>query len=132
MSLMTVSTAIMTVYTLQRMHDFTHRLVISSLAKRLKVSIFSNVHFLWCTTKRSPHSFSQHFPARKIFTLRFHHCRSHIQQSPPLVPRLGGKPTPSSKSRKSHPFLLPRISAKLEKQHATQLSLLISTMCFTW
>jgi hypothetical protein len=30
MSLMTVSTAIMTVYTLQRLHNFTHRLVIPS------------------------------------------------------------------------------------------------------
>jgi hypothetical protein len=30
---MTVSTAIMIVYTLQRLHNFTHRLVISSLAK---------------------------------------------------------------------------------------------------
>jgi hypothetical protein len=28
---MTVSTAIMTVYTLQRLHNFTHRLVIPSL-----------------------------------------------------------------------------------------------------
>jgi hypothetical protein len=33
MLLMTVSTAIMTVYTLQRLHNFTHKLVISSLAK---------------------------------------------------------------------------------------------------
>jgi hypothetical protein len=40
MPLMTVSTAVMTVYILQRLHNFTHRLVISSLAKRLKVSIF--------------------------------------------------------------------------------------------
>jgi hypothetical protein len=30
MSLMTVSTTIMTVYTLQRLHNFTHRLVILS------------------------------------------------------------------------------------------------------
>jgi hypothetical protein len=29
----------MIVYTLQRLHNFNHRLVISSLAKRLKVSI---------------------------------------------------------------------------------------------
>jgi hypothetical protein len=43
---MTMSTAIMTVYTLQRLHNFTHRLVISSLAKRLKVSILPYVHFL--------------------------------------------------------------------------------------
>jgi hypothetical protein len=35
MPLMTVSMAIMIVYTLQRLHNFTHRLVISLLAKRL-------------------------------------------------------------------------------------------------
>jgi hypothetical protein len=33
MPLMTVSIAIMIVYTLQRLHNFTHMLVISSLAK---------------------------------------------------------------------------------------------------
>jgi hypothetical protein len=126
---MTVSTTIMTVYTLRRLHNVNHKLVISSLAKRLKVSILPNVHFLWCTAKRSP-QFSQCFPARKIFTLRFHHCESHIQQRPPLVPRLEDKSTSSPKSKKSHPILLPRISAKLEKQRATQLSLPISTLCF--
>jgi hypothetical protein len=130
MSLMTISMTIMTVYTLQRLHNFTNKLVISSLAKRLKASIFPNVHFLWCTARRSPNSFSQCFPAHKIFTLRFHRCGSHILQRPPLVPRLGDKPTPSPKSRKSHPVLLPLISAKLGKQHATQLSLPISAMCF--
>jgi hypothetical protein len=130
MLLMTVSTTIMIVYTLQRLHNFTHMLVISSLAKQLKVSILPNVHFLWCTTWRSPHSFSQHFSARNIFTLRFHRCGSHILQRPPLMPRLGDKLTPSPKSRKSHPILLPRISAKQEKYHATQLSLPISVMCF--
>jgi hypothetical protein len=130
MSLMTMSMAIMTVYTLQRLHNFTHMLVISSLAKRLKVSILPNVHFLWCTARRSPHSFSQRFPARKIVTLRFHRCRSHNLQRPPLVPRLGDKSTPSPKFRKSHPVLLSRISAKLGKQHATQLSLPISALCF--
>jgi hypothetical protein len=130
MSLMTVSTAIMTVYTLQRLHNFTHMLVISSLAKRLKVSILPNIHFLWCTARRSPHSFSQCFPARKIFTLRFHHCGSHILQSPPLVSRLGDKPTSSPKSRKSHHVLLPRIPTKLGKEHATQLSLPISALWF--
>jgi hypothetical protein len=129
MLLMTVSTAIMIVYTLQRLHNFTHRLVISSLAKRLKISILPNVHFLWCTVRRSQHSFSQCFSAHKIFTLRFYHCRSHILQRPPLVPRLGDKPTPLPKSMKSHPVLLPRISAKLEK-HATQLSLPILALCF--
>jgi hypothetical protein len=128
MSLMTVSTAIMIIYTLQRLHNFTHRLVILSLAKRLKVFILPNVHFLWCTARRSSHIFSQHFLACKIFTLRFYCCESHILQRPPLVPRLGDKPTPSSKSRKSYPILLPRISTKLGKQHATQLSLPISAL----
>jgi hypothetical protein len=132
MLLMTMSMAIIIVHTLQRLHNFTHRLVISSLAKRLKVSILPNVHVLWCTARRSPHSFSQRFPAHKIFTLRFHHCGSHILQRHPLVPRLEDKPTLSPKSRKSHLVLLPRISAKLEKQHATQLSLPISALCFAW
>jgi hypothetical protein len=50
--LMTVSIAMMTVYTLQRLHNFMHRLVISSLAKRLKVFILPNVYFLWCTARR--------------------------------------------------------------------------------
>jgi hypothetical protein len=115
MSLMTMSTAIMTVYTLQRLHNFTNKLVISSLAKWLKVSILPYVHFLWCTVRRSPHSFSQYFPARKTSTLRFHCCGSHIIQKPPLVPWLQDKPTPSPKSRKSHPVPLPRTSAKLGK-----------------
>jgi hypothetical protein len=118
-ALKTVSTAILIVYTLKRLHNFTHRLVTSSLAKRLKVSILPNVHFLWCMARRSPHSLSQRFLARKIFTLRFHHYGSHILQRPPLVPRLGDKPTPSPQSTKSHPVLLPRISAKLGKQHVT-------------
>jgi hypothetical protein len=43
MSLMSVSMAIMTVYTLQRLHNFTHMLVISLLAKRLK-----SLHFARC------------------------------------------------------------------------------------
>jgi hypothetical protein len=128
MSLMTVSMAIIIVYTLQRFHNFTHRWVISSLAKRLKVSILPNVHFLCCTARRSPHSFSQYFSARKIFTLSFHHCRRYILQRSPLMLRLEDKPTPSPKSKKSHPILLPRISTKLGKQHATQLSLPISAM----
>jgi hypothetical protein len=130
MLLMTVSMAIMTVYTLQRLHNFTHRLVISSLANRLKVST-PNVHYLSCMARRSPHSLSQRFLARKIFTLRFHRSGSHILQRPPLVPRLEDKPTPLPKSRKSHLVLLPRISTKLKKQHATQLSLPISALCFT-
>jgi hypothetical protein len=128
MLLMTMSMTIMIVYTLQRLHNFTHRLVISSLAKRLKVSILPNLHFLWCTARRSPYSFSERFPVHKIFTLRFHHCRSHILQRPPLVPWLRDKSTLSPKSRKSHPVLLPRIYAKLGKQHATQLSLPISAL----
>jgi hypothetical protein len=105
----------MTVYTLQMLHNFTHRLVISSLAKRLKVFILPNVHFIWCTGRRSPHSFSQCFLAYKIFTLRFHLCGSHILQRPHLVPRLVDKLTTSPKSRKSHHVLLPQISAKLKK-----------------
>jgi hypothetical protein len=67
----------MTVYTLQRLHNFTHRSVISSLAKRLKGSILPNVHFLWCTARRSPHSLSQRFPGHKTSTLRFHRCGLH-------------------------------------------------------
>jgi hypothetical protein len=101
----------------------------------LRVSILPNVHFLRCMTRRSPQSFSQCFSACKTFTLRFHRCGSHILQRPPLVPRLGDKDTPSPKSRKSHPALLPRIYAKLRKQHATQLSLPILALCFvlfTW
>jgi hypothetical protein len=130
---MTMSTTIMIVYTLQRLHKFTHRLVISLLGKRLKVSILPNVQFLWCTTRRSPYSFSQRFPARKIFTLRFHHCGSHNLQRPPLVPGLGHKPTPSSKSRKWHPILLPRISAKPGKTTCystmpTHISLVLCTV----
>jgi hypothetical protein len=125
---MTLSTTIMIVYTLQRLHNFTHRLVISSLAKRLKVSILPNVHFLWCTARRSPHNLSQRFPTRKIFTLSFHHCRSHILQRSPLMPGLGDKPTPWPTFSKSHPVLLLRISAKPGKQHATQLTLPISAI----
>jgi hypothetical protein len=40
-------------------------------------------------TRRSPHSFSQIFPAHKTSTLRFHRCGSHILQKPPLMSRLG-------------------------------------------
>jgi hypothetical protein len=99
--------AITTIYTLQRLHNITHRLVISSLAKRLKDSILPNVHFLSCTARRSPHSLLQHFLAHKIFTLRFHHCGSRIVQRPPLVLKLGDKLTPLPKSKKSHLVLLP-------------------------
>jgi hypothetical protein len=129
-SLMIMSTAIMTVYTLQRLHNFTHRLLVSSLPKRLKVSILPNVHFLWCTARKSPHSLSQRFPTHKIFILRFHNCESHNLQRTLLVPRLRDKLTPPPKSRKSHHVLLPQISAKLGKQHVTQLSLPILAMCF--
>jgi hypothetical protein len=55
----------------------------------LRVSILPIIHFLRCMARRSPHSFSQIFPARKISTPRFHRCGSHILQKPPLVPRLG-------------------------------------------
>jgi hypothetical protein len=96
----------------------------------LRVSISPNVHFLSCTTRRSPQSLSHRFLACKIFTLRFHHCGSHILQRPPLAPRLGGKLTLFPKSRKPHLILLPWISAKLRKQHVTQLSLPISALCF--
>jgi hypothetical protein len=89
MSLMTVSMAIMIVYTLQRLHNFTHRSVISSLAKRLKVSILPNVHFLWCTPRRSPQSPSQCFLARKTSTLRFYHCGLHHPTKAPSCVRLG-------------------------------------------
>jgi hypothetical protein len=114
---MTVSMTIMIVYTLQSLHNFTHRLVISSLAKRLKVSILPNVHFLWCTAKRSPHSLSQRFPACKIFTLMFRHYGSHILQRPSLTPRLGDKPTPSPKCRKLYPC--PSASNILKTRKAT-------------
>jgi hypothetical protein len=60
-----------------------------SITRRwLRISILPIIHLLRCMARRSPHSFSQIFPARKTSTLRFHHCRSHIQQKPPLVPRL--------------------------------------------
>jgi hypothetical protein len=55
----------------------------------LRVSILPIIHFLRCMARRSPHSFSQIFPAHKTSTLRFHRCESHILQKPPLVPRLG-------------------------------------------
>jgi hypothetical protein len=55
----------------------------------LRVSILPIIHFLRCTARRSPHSFSQLFPTHKTSTLTFHHCGSHILQKPPLVPRLG-------------------------------------------
>jgi hypothetical protein len=64
---MTVSTAIIIVYTLQRLHNFTHRLVISSLTKRLEVSILPNVHFLWCTTRRSPRRACHEMQPIKLF-----------------------------------------------------------------
>jgi hypothetical protein len=61
-----------------------------SISRRwLRVSILPIIHFLKCTTWRSPHSFSELFSARKTFTLRFHRCGSHILQKPPLVSRLG-------------------------------------------
>jgi hypothetical protein len=39
---------------------------------------------------------------------------SHLTEAPSYA-RLGDKPTPSSKSRKSHPALLPQIFTKLGK-----------------
>jgi hypothetical protein len=41
MSLITMSIAITTVYTLQRLHNITHRYVISLLAKQLKNLLFA-------------------------------------------------------------------------------------------
>jgi hypothetical protein len=88
MSLMTVSTY----------HDSLHSSEVaqlypqvgSSITRRwLRVSILPIIHFLRCMARRSPHSFSPIFPARKTSTLRFHHCGSHILQKPPLVSRLG-------------------------------------------
>jgi hypothetical protein len=61
-----------------------------SITRRwLRVSILPIIHFLRCTARRSPHSFSQLFSAHKTTTLRFHRCGSHILQKPPLVPRWG-------------------------------------------
>jgi hypothetical protein len=74
-----------------------------------------NVHFLWCTARKSPQSLSQRFPTHKTFTPRFHHCGSHILRRPPFVPRLGDKYTPSPKSKKAHLVLLPQTSMKLRK-----------------
>jgi hypothetical protein len=88
MSLMTVSTAIMTVYSAEVAQHYPQ--VDDSITRRwLKVSILPIIRFLRCMTRRSPHSFSQIFPARKTFPLRFHRCGSHILQKPPLVSRLG-------------------------------------------
>jgi hypothetical protein len=55
-------------------------------------------------TRRSPHSFSLIFLARKTSTLRFHRCGSHILQEAPLVPRLGLH-HPSPKVRITPSFL---------------------------
>jgi hypothetical protein len=61
-----------------------------SITRRwLWVSILPIIHFLRCMARRSPHSFSQIFPARKTSTLRFHRYGSHILQKSSLVPRLG-------------------------------------------
>ncbi len=76
-----------------------------SITRRwLRVSILPIIHFLRCMARRSPHSFSQRFPARKTSTLRFHHCGSHILQKPPLVPRLGlHHPSPKVRITPSFP-----------------------------
>jgi hypothetical protein len=61
-----------------------------SITRRwLRVSILPIIHFLRCMATRSPHSFSQLFPARKTSALRFHRYGSHILQKAPLVARLG-------------------------------------------
>jgi hypothetical protein len=82
MSLMTMSTAIMTVYTLQRLHNFTHRSMISSLAKRLKVSILPNIHFFWCTARRSPQSFIAFPNPQNIHTKVSPLWKSHPTEAP--------------------------------------------------
>jgi hypothetical protein len=76
-----------------------------SITRRwLRVSILPIIHFLRCMAKRSPHSFSQLFPARKTSTLRFQCCGSHILQKPPLVPRLGlHHPSPKVRITPSFP-----------------------------
>jgi hypothetical protein len=79
-------------------HDSLHSVEVAQLYPQvgdsithrwLRVSILPIIHFLRCMARRSPHSFSQIFPAHKTSTLRFHRCGSHIIQKPPLVSRLG-------------------------------------------
>jgi hypothetical protein len=52
-------------------------------------SILSNVHFLWCMARRSPHSLSQHFPAPKHPHLGFTTADYTILQIPLLMPWWG-------------------------------------------
>jgi hypothetical protein len=94
-------------------HDSLHSIEVAQLYPRvgdsitrrwLKVSILPIIHFLRCTARRSPHSFSQLFAARKISTPRFHRCGSHILQNPPLVPWLGlHHPSPKVRITASFP-----------------------------
>jgi hypothetical protein len=60
---MTLSTTIKIVYTLQKLHNFTHRLVILSPVG--DISLLPNIHFIRCTARRSPQSISQCFSARR-------------------------------------------------------------------
>jgi hypothetical protein len=94
-------------------HDSSHSIEVAqlypqvsdSITRRwLRVSILPIIHFLRCTTRRSPHSFSQLFSACKTSTLRFHRCGSHILQKPPLAPRLGlHHPSPKVRITPSFP-----------------------------
>jgi hypothetical protein len=52
---------------------------------------------LRCTTRRSPQSLSQYFPARKTSILKFHRGGSHILQKPPLMLWLGNTTCYSTK-----------------------------------
>jgi hypothetical protein len=76
-----------------------------SITRRwLRLSILPIIHFFRCMARRSPHSFSQIFPARKTSTLKFHCYGSHILQKLPLVPRLGlHHPSPKVRITPSFP-----------------------------
>jgi hypothetical protein len=119
-------------------HNSLHSTEVRQLYPQVGDSItywWLRLHFFQCTLPKiynqeiTIKSFTT-FSSLQIFTLRFHHYGSSILQRPPLVSRLGDKLTPSPKFRKSHSVLLPRTSMKIGKQHATQLSLSISAMCF--
>jgi hypothetical protein len=103
---MTVITPIMTVYSTEVAQLYPQ--VGDSITRQwLRVSILPIIHFLRCMAKRSPHRFSQLFSARKTSTLRFHSCRSHILQKPPLMPRLGLlHPSPKVRITPSFPSAL--------------------------
>jgi hypothetical protein len=124
-------------------HDNLHSIEVAQLYPQvgdsithwwLRVYIFLNVHFLRWMARRSPHSLSQHFLARKTSTLRFHHCRLHHPTETPLVPMLGLH-HPSPKVRITPSFPSTSNIRETSKPHATYLSLPISALCFalfTW